>query len=79
MWVRKVLHQSHEKDQETMKMVHSLLDAKFIFKVKYVECILNVVLVKKDLGKWRMCIIYIDLNQACSKDSHLVPNLGIIF
>lgn len=35
----------------------------------------NVVVVKKPSGKWRMCMDFIDLNKACSKDSFSI--LGI--
>jgi hypothetical protein len=31
--------------------------------------LVNVVLVKKSNGKWRMCVDFTDLNEACSKDS----------
>ena len=30
----------------------------------------NVVMVKKDNGKWRICMDFIDLNKVCSKDSY---------
>jgi len=36
----------------------------------YPEWISNVVLVKKPNGTWRMCIDFIDLNEACPKDSY---------
>ena len=33
------------------------------------EWLSNVVLVKKANGEWRMCMVFIDLNKACPKDS----------
>ena len=33
---------------------------------------MNVVLVKKANGKWRMCVDFMDLNKACPKDSFLL-------
>ncbi|GKV37551.1 hypothetical protein SLEP1_g45572 [Rubroshorea leprosula] len=33
------------------------------------------VLVKKSNGKWRMCIDYTNLNQACPKDCYPMPNI----
>lgn len=55
--------------------MRGLLDAKFISEAKYTEWLSNMVLVKKALGKWRMCVSYTDLNRACLKDSY--PLLGV--
>jgi len=35
----------------------------------------NVVLVKKANGKWRMCVDYMDLNEACPRDAYPLPNI----
>ena len=32
-------------------------------------------MVKKANGKWRMCVDFIDLNQACPKDSFPLPKI----
>ena len=32
-----------------------------------------MVTVKKAIGKWRMCVDFIDLNKACPKDSYPLP------
>nr|KYP54269.1 Transposon Ty3-I Gag-Pol polyprotein [Cajanus cajan] len=34
-----------------------------------------MVLVKKNSGKWRMCVDYTDLNKACPKDSYPLPSI----
>ena len=34
-----------------------------------------MVMVKKANGKWRMCVDFIDLNQACPKDSFPLPRI----
>jgi hypothetical protein len=31
--------------------------------------------VKKANGKWRMCIVFMDLNKACSKDEFPLPRI----
>jgi len=38
----------------------------------------NVVLVKKANGKWRMCIDSTDLNNACPKDSYPLPSIDAL-
>ena len=50
--------------------VKKLLEAGFIRECHYSEWVLNVLLVKKPNGTWRMCIDFTDLNKACSKDSY---------
>ncbi|GKV34728.1 hypothetical protein SLEP1_g43074 [Rubroshorea leprosula] len=43
--------------------------------VEDVEEVANPVLVKKANGKWRMCIDYTNLNQACPKDCYPMPSI----
>jgi len=52
-----------------------LLNAGFIEKAQYTTLLSNVVLVKKDNGKWRMCVNYTDLNKACPRDAYPLPNI----
>ncbi|GKV39926.1 hypothetical protein SLEP1_g47620 [Rubroshorea leprosula] len=49
--------------------------AGFIRRVEYSEWVSNPVLVKKPNGKWRMCIDFTNLNDACPKDPHPLPNI----
>ena len=53
--------------------VDNLLKAGFIREVKYPEWLANVVVVPKKGGKWRVCVDYTDLNNACPKDSFPLP------
>jgi hypothetical protein len=48
--------------------VQRLLDAGFIREVHYPSWLVNVVMVKKKNGKWRMCTNFTDLNKCCPKD-----------
>ena len=38
----------------------------------------NVVIVKKENGKWRMCVDFTDLNKACPKDSYPFPQINLL-
>ena len=58
-----------------MDEVNKLLAANFIREVHYPEWLANMVMVKKANGKWRMCVDFTDLNQACPKDSFPLPRI----
>ena len=56
----------------------NLLRVGFIREVKYLEWVANVVVVPKKGGKWRVCMDYTDLNEACPKDSFPLPRIDQI-
>ena len=58
-----------ERNQAITDELNKLLSASFIREVYYPDWLVNVVLVKKVNGKWRMCVDFTDLNNACPKDS----------
>ena len=58
-----------------MEEVEKLLTAGFIREVYYPEWLANVVIVKKSNGKWRMCVDFTDLNNACPNDSFPFPRI----
>ena len=58
--------------------VDNLLKAGFIREIKYPEWLANVVVVPKKGGKWRVCVDYTDLNEACPKDSFPLPRIDQI-
>ena len=58
--------------------VGKLLQAKAIREVEYTEWLANVVLIKKENGKWRLCIDFKDINRACPKDSFPLPRINLI-
>ena len=58
-----------------MDGVNKLHAANFIREVHYPEWLANVVMVKKANGKWRMCVDFTDLNQACPKDNFPLPRI----
>ena len=44
-----------------------------IKEVFYPEWLANMVVVKKKTGKWRFCVDFTDLNNACPKDPIPLP------
>ena len=46
--------------------------------MEYPEWLVNVVLVKKENGKWRLCVNFTDVNRACPKDSFPLPRIDLI-
>ena len=65
---------SPERQKAIDEEVNKLLQAKAIREVEYPDSLANLVLVKKENGKWRLCIDFTDINRACPKDSF--PYLG---
>ena len=53
----------------------NLLKAGFIREIKYPKWLANVVVVPKKGGKWRVCVDYTNLNEACPKDSFPLPRI----
>ncbi|GKV35867.1 hypothetical protein SLEP1_g44073 [Rubroshorea leprosula] len=77
---RKPVVQKHclfgpEKQAAIYEEIQKLLQAGFIRRVEYSKWVSNPVLVKKPNGKWRMCINFTNLNEACPKDLHPLPNV----
>ena len=53
-----------ERNQAITNEVNKLLSIGFIWEVYYPNWLVNVVLVKKANGKWRICVDFTDLNKA---------------
>ena len=64
-----------ERNTAIMEEVDKLLTANFIREVFYPDWLANVVMVKKNTGKWRMCVDFTDLNKVCPKDSFPLPRI----
>ncbi len=64
-----------KRNDAIMEEVDKLLTANFIREVFYPDWLVNVVMVKKNTGKWRMCVDFTDLNKACLKDSFPLPRI----
>ncbi|GKV48039.1 hypothetical protein SLEP1_g54877 [Rubroshorea leprosula] len=64
-----------EKQAAIDEEIQKLLQTGFIRRVEYSEWVSNPVLIKKPNGKWRMCVDFTNLNDACPKDPHPLPNV----
>ena len=54
------------------------LKARLIREIKYPEWMANVVVVLKKGGKWKVCVDYTDLNEACPRGSFPLPRIDQI-
>ena len=55
--------------------VEKLKQTRAIKEVFFPNWFPNTMMVKKNNGKWRVCVDFIDLNLACSKDPFPVPKI----
>ena len=69
---------AQERDKAIAKEVQKLLEADFIREVYYPDMLVNVVMVKKANGNWRMCVDFTDLNKASPKDSYSLPRIDTL-
>ena len=77
--VRQKVRRFHPNCHQIIQVkVDNLLDAGFIREIKYPEWLANVVVVPKKGGKWRVCVDYTDLNDACLKDNFPLPRIDQI-
>ena len=77
--VRKKVRRFHPDRRLVIQTeVDNLLHNGFIRAVKYPEWLANVVVVPKKGNKWRVCVDYTDLNDACPKDSFPLPRIDKI-
>ena len=69
---------AQERDKAVAGEVRKLLETGFIREVYYPDWLANMVMVKKNNEKWRMCVDFTDLNRACPKDSYLLPQIDTL-
>jgi len=77
------VRQKRRKFKEERRIVvqeetRKLLIVGHIREIQYPEWLANVVLMKKENGKWRMCVDFTDLNKACPKDSYPLPSIDAL-
>ena len=77
--IRQKVRRFHPDNHQIIKAeVDNLLKVGFIREVKYPEWLASVVVVPKRGGKWRVCVDYMDRNDACPKDSFPLPRIDQI-
>ena len=77
--IRQKIRRFHQDRYQVIQAeVDKILAAGFIREIKYPEWLANVVVVLKKGGKWRVCVDYTDLNEACPKDSFPLPRIDQI-
>ncbi|PKA65635.1 RNA-directed DNA polymerase like [Apostasia shenzhenica] len=64
-----------ERQDAIKEEIKKLLGAGYIREVQYPQWLTNVVMVKKANGKWRMCVDFRALNQACPKNTYPLPRI----
>ena len=67
-----------ERQKSINEEVGKLLQAGAIREVEYPKWLANVVLVKKENGKWQLCIDFTDINKGCPKDNFPLPRIDLI-
>ncbi|XP_063939813.1 uncharacterized protein LOC135148496 [Daucus carota subsp. sativus] len=67
-----------ERQEAIKQEVDKLLEAGFIEEIQFPEWLANPVMVKKANGKWRMCVDFTDLNDACPKDCFPLPRIDTL-
>ena len=77
--VRQKVRRFHPDRHQVIQMkVDNLLEVGFIREIKYSKWLANVVVVPKKCKKWRVCVDYIDLNEAFLKDNFPLPQIDHI-
>ena len=73
---RQIPQRPSKEHAETVKNeVTKLKQAGAIKNVFYPQWLANTVVVKKKMGKWRVCVDFTDLNKACPKDPFPMPRI----
>ena len=75
---QKIRHFHLDRYHVIQAEVDKLLAVGFIREIKYLKWLANVVVVSKKGEKWRVCVDYTDLNEACPKDSFPLPRINQI-
>jgi len=67
-----------DRQQVIKEETQKLPSVGHIREKRYLEWLENIVLAKKAIGKWRMCVDFTDLNKAFLKDSYPLPSINAL-
>ena len=67
-----------ERDRAIAEEVCKLQEVSIVKEVYYPNWLANVVMVKKASKKWRMCVDFTDLNEACPKNNYPLPRVNVL-
>ncbi|PKA47447.1 RNA-directed DNA polymerase like [Apostasia shenzhenica] len=67
-----------ERQDAIKEEITKLLGAGYISEVQYPRWLTNIVMVRKANGKWRICVDFRSLNQACPKDTYPLPRIDVM-
>ncbi|GJT76660.1 hypothetical protein Tco_1043385 [Tanacetum coccineum] len=62
-----------EQNEAICKEVEKLTKANILREVKYQTWVSNPIIVKKDDGRWKLCVDFTYINKACPKDCYPLP------
>ncbi|XP_016191951.1 uncharacterized protein LOC107632814 [Arachis ipaensis] len=62
-----------EKEKAALEETKKLLSADFIKEIRFTTWLSNIVMVRKNSGKWHMCVDFTNLNKAYPKDAYPLP------
>lgn len=67
-----------ERSEVARQEIRKLLLAGFVREIAYPKWLSNIVMVKKTVDGWRMCVDFTNLNLACPKDSYTLLSINTL-
>nr|GEV29102.1 hypothetical protein [Tanacetum cinerariifolium] len=64
---------AQERNEAIHSQVKELTEAGILRDIKYQTWGSNPMIVKKDNGKWKLCVDFTNINKACIREPHLLP------
>jgi hypothetical protein len=65
-----------EISPQVQKELQKIVEVGIIKRIRYSSWVCNPIIVRKNIGDIRICVDFINLNQASVKDNYPLPNKG---